>query len=805
MIFLNFLGKMKRAGRVKGPNQKGWYTAQCPAHKDRRPSLSFKENKNGGVIVKCHAGCSRQEIMRALGYTENNKATANISTNRCANRKPLTIVDLSLNKKIPPDDLVTYGLEDTPRGVRICYFEMDGTRALRHRIRTALVAKEGSFWNGKDGEILPYGLRYLHDAQEQKFIIICEGESDCWTLWHHGFPALGIPGAQMAKVLKAEHLHGIHRIFTFVENDEAGQTFKENLTQLFAELKMNETAQIFFFSLPELNDLNDLHRENSIKFKENLQKALASAERLRPPVLLQGYTQTITKTAMTLGMLLAREQRMFSRGGTIVEIEKSKKDGVKLKPIGPIELTSEFEQVGQLYCMNSKGEVTPAVCSKSKADQVFHCRYFRNQLDEIKIITTCPVFIERDGRLLQIVGFDQGSGIFAAGNEAPIVSTMAAVENLRMLIRDFNFASDGDRARALAAFITPALIFGGLLNGRAPVDLGEANLSQSGKGFRNKLTAALYNETVAIVNQRKRGVGGLEEGFAEILIQGRPFISLDNLRGKIDIPSIESFLTEDAFYARAPYSKRVKIDPRRVFVQMTSNRVDITEDLANRSSCVRILKQLKGYPFQKFPEGDILDHVRKNQPRYLGSIFSIIQSWYLAGKPKTNEIRHDFRVWAQTLDWITKNILDAGPLLADHDEARSRMTIPHLNWLRDVSLAVVSAAENGKWLRVHQILSVLEAADSIDIPGVNPDADLSNEKNWKKALQGIGRRFAMCFKANSFLKVDSVDIQRDEQRDKNQYKTVHLYMFRKTGTHPPEPPIPPEESENSDDFKREFD
>jgi len=49
-------------------NGKGW-AARCPAHKDKRPSLSITEGDNGGALVHCHAGCPPEEIVAALGIT----------------------------------------------------------------------------------------------------------------------------------------------------------------------------------------------------------------------------------------------------------------------------------------------------------------------------------------------------------------------------------------------------------------------------------------------------------------------------------------------------------------------------------------------------------------------------------------------------------------------------------------------------------------------------------------------------------------------------------------------------------------
>ena len=46
----------------------GW-EACCPAHEDRSPSLSIAEGEDGRVLVNCHAGCSLEEVCRALNLT----------------------------------------------------------------------------------------------------------------------------------------------------------------------------------------------------------------------------------------------------------------------------------------------------------------------------------------------------------------------------------------------------------------------------------------------------------------------------------------------------------------------------------------------------------------------------------------------------------------------------------------------------------------------------------------------------------------------------------------------------------------
>lgn len=48
------------------PSGHGWI-ARCPAHADRRPSLSIREGRDGRVLMRCHAGCETQAIVDTLG------------------------------------------------------------------------------------------------------------------------------------------------------------------------------------------------------------------------------------------------------------------------------------------------------------------------------------------------------------------------------------------------------------------------------------------------------------------------------------------------------------------------------------------------------------------------------------------------------------------------------------------------------------------------------------------------------------------------------------------------------------------
>jgi putative DNA primase/helicase len=54
------------ARALGGKKHGAYWTACCPAHDDRHPSLSISEGADGVVLLKCHAGCSQGMVLDAL-------------------------------------------------------------------------------------------------------------------------------------------------------------------------------------------------------------------------------------------------------------------------------------------------------------------------------------------------------------------------------------------------------------------------------------------------------------------------------------------------------------------------------------------------------------------------------------------------------------------------------------------------------------------------------------------------------------------------------------------------------------------
>ena len=378
------------------------------------------------------------------------------------------------------------------------------------------------------------------------------------------------------------------------------------------------------------------------------------------------------------------------------------------------------------------------------------------------------------------------------GEQPEEVDLQTARSALLGILGDFDFQTEGDKSRAVASFIWPALKLGGFLKYRVPADVAQADQSQAGKGYRQNIIAALYNEKLSIVANRKGGVGSLDETFSHQLLEGRPFIQFDNLRGKFDSQTLESFSAADGMFpCRTPFRVIVNVRAADYFIFMTSNGLETTRDLANRSAIIRIRKRPPEYSFKKYTEGDLLAHVRARQPFYLGCVFSVIRAWHKAGKLRTNEACHDFKEWVQIMDWIVQNLLGLAPLMDGHLEAQQMVSNPDMVMLRQVCNAMDRGDALGEPQTSLEIAEVCEG-ENIEIPGLRNTGDLM------KGARQIGSCLGRLFDRSNSMEVEGFRVERqvfDKKLENGNYMKIKKYLFEKTLNAQTLPPAPAPENQ----------
>ena len=495
-------------------------------------------------------------------------------------------------------------------------------------------------------------------------------------------------------------------------------------------------------------------------------------------IILPSADVSITAAANKLFQKIAASETLFYRGGRVHEIIEEPGTGDhRLSPISSMKFRSQMENYGSLLVWrkggNSEVVLKPTTCPDETAKALLESAPAGKLLPNVALLSACPILV-RDGLNCCVLGpgwHPENGGIYITGGQTPPDVPLAdALADLPKLVADFDFSTPGDESRAIAALIGPALKFGGWLTGPLPIDIAEADVSQAGKGYRQKCVAGIYREVPNIVTQKTSGVGGLDESISQKLIDGRPFILIDNLRGKLDSQFLEAALTAPGpMPARVPHRGEVLVDPRSFVFQITSNGVEATKDLLNRASIIRIRKRPQGYLFKVYPEGDVYAHIKAHQPYYLGCVFAVIKYWQQQGERRTTESRHDNREWAQKLDWIVQNIFFEAPLLEGFAAAQQRASNPRSSWVRAIAIEVKGAGTTGP-LTASQ-LAEISSDSGLEVPGVGRDADE------KAQAQAIGRIMANTFGPSDEHEVDGHKIHRIHGTNPNTGNPSKSYVF----------------------------
>lgn len=498
--------------------------------------------------------------------------------------------------------------------------------------------------------------------------------------------------------------------------------------------------------------------------------------------------------------ILAPSKELFLRGGRVFVLATGDDGEHRLELVTEQNFRSRIERHGKVIAFREGAHGEKLVkwgarCSLDTA-KVWLESDAKNQLPHVAAIHNCALLVARDGGV-EVLGkgyhAENGGRLIVGGDTPHRMELSEARELLLESVGEYDFATPADESRAMAALITPAMRSAGLLSdAHVPLTVIEADDSQTGKGYLLEQIQATYRETASMVAQRTGGVGGFDESLSQAMIEGRPFIQLENVRGLIGSTYFEAILTcpiGGTVPARVPYKGEVQVRPDHFIFQLTSNGFESTRDLANRSSIVRLRKR-RGYSFRRYPEGYILDHVRANQPRYLGAVFCVIGQWLAHGRQATDDTRGEgrFRAWAQALDWIVRELLGLAPLMDGHEAAQERAANPALSWLRQVCLAAEAAARMEEPLTASEIAELSQEA-GIQPPGVRDDAPD------EKVLLRIGQVMAKVFRERDTIEIDGFRVRRIEHTAYSETRqrevTNRRYEIASFRPVRPVPPCPP--------------
>ncbi len=245
-------------GVRKSPNG---HEARCPAHDDRRQSLSIALGENGCVLLKCHAGCAVPQICAALDITVKDLFPQNLSRTELPRRPNPTRSDAG--QRIA----ATYDYVDKTGTVLFQVVRLE-PKDFRQRRRDA----NGDWvWNLEGVHRVLYRLpEVLQAIARHEPVLIVEGEQDADQLRAQGFVATCNPmGAGKWNPAYTATLRGAQAIL-IPDKDKPGREH----AQAVAEALRDACESVKLLELPNLNG-------RAVKDATDYLRAGGTAETLR--------------------------------------------------------------------------------------------------------------------------------------------------------------------------------------------------------------------------------------------------------------------------------------------------------------------------------------------------------------------------------------------------------------------------------------------------------------------------------------------------------------------------------------------
>jgi putative DNA primase/helicase len=236
----------------------GW-SAHCPAHNDQRASLSVAEGGDGRALVRCHAGCSVEDVMARLNLTVRDLMPERDRPAPNRNGKPK-----SAPKTFPTANEAVQSLEEKlgKRSGWWTYRDSDGNpvglvvrwdRPDGKEIRP--VSRHGDGWQiGAMPD--PRPLYTLPDLAAAARVIVTEGEKAADAARSLGFTATtSAGGAQAANRTDWQPLAG-KEVWILPDNDAPGRKYAETVASILAKLVPAPVVKVV--ELPGLSDKGDI-------------------------------------------------------------------------------------------------------------------------------------------------------------------------------------------------------------------------------------------------------------------------------------------------------------------------------------------------------------------------------------------------------------------------------------------------------------------------------------------------------------------------------------------------------------------
>lgn len=398
--------------------------------------------------------------------------------------------------------------------------------------------------------------------------------------------------------------------------------------------------------------------------KPELEKLAAAAPKWVPPGrpvigVSRRFTRDISSDAWRALIAANEPPQVFERGRLVVDIVTDAKGNPTIRTLDKPMVRGILDRDADFMSTGRDGDLVPSGPPSRVVDDVMASKEL--PLPPLNGIIDAPIF-SAEGRLCTDTGYQPATGYYlnpgkrlsiAPIQERPDKRSVDAARSLLLddLLADFPFASDADRAHAVAALILPFVR--PLIDGPTPLHLIEAPTPGSGKGLLAEvLSIPATGQTLPVMT-----VGGDDEEtrkrITATLMPGPRFVLIDNVRNRLDSAALSAALTSTVWKDRVlGHSRMVMLHVDCVWVA-TANNPQLSLEVARRTPCIRLDPSVER-PWLRtgFKHSNLRRWALRKRRGLIWAALTLIQKYIAEGKPAGEYTLGSYEAWAEVMGGI---------------------------------------------------------------------------------------------------------------------------------------------------------
>ncbi len=394
-------------------------------------------------------------------------------------------------------------------------------------------------------------------------------------------------------------------------------------------------------------------------------------------------------------VIRAHERSLDGRGGA--------RSVYRTYEVGDLRLQELFDRAAKFVKYDARSREHVAVGCPDRVAATYLARAGADwTLPNLSGVIRTPT-LRRDGSLLDLPGWDFRTELFLdlSGGVLPEIpaeptryDAIIALNTLTDLVEEFPFTDGQSQAVALSAIITavvrPALP-------AAPMHAITATTFGSGKSYLGDVISVIATGDAVSVIPCGSNDEELEKRLAAALIEGRQFISIDNINREINGPLLNQMITQERVAPRRLGKSEIVEVTCSAFMLANGNNLQVPADMARRVVLCSLDAKSERPELREFYAAP-LEMVRQDRMAYVAAALTIVRAYISAGLPGKPKPVGGFSQWS---DWVRGALMwldEADPastmdMVRELDPARQRMTAIMQQWNEVIGCRPVTARQ----------------------------------------------------------------------------------------------------------------